>query len=66
MLAVCESLVVVKVFQNIGCYDTFVDHSANACKGDMFVVADFILFSLPVFGDGPCVQALLQDNGKEC
>ena len=75
MLAVDENLILVKVFQNIACYDMFLDLAANACKGDRTVAAGFALFSLlegcsrfvslPVFGDGPCVQALQEDNDQE-
>ena len=54
------------MFQNIACYYMFLNLSANACKGDISVVAGFIPFSLPVFGDGPFVQVFQEDNGKEC
>ena len=46
MLAVYENLIPVKVFQNIACYDIFLDLAANACKDDTNVVAGFALFSL--------------------
>ena len=48
MLAVCEELVLVEIFQNIACYDMFLDLAARACNADRPVVASTELFSLLV------------------
>ena len=51
MLAVCKDLVVVKVLEDIACYDVLIDlAAANAIKGDGPVVADFVLlYFLSIF-----------------
>ena len=74
MLAVCQDVVLIKVFQDTTSKDVFLDFTAYTSQGNWSIITRLVLFSFleygcdvgtpPVLRYSSCVKALLKYNGE--
>ena len=74
MLAVCQDVVIIKMFQDTTSKDVFLDLTAYTSRGNLSIITQMVLFAFleygcdigtpPVFGYSSCIESLQKYGGE--